>query len=79
MRSEVVHALGNLVLFTRQKNSTDQNYDFQTKNAKYFTSKGKGSPFVLTSQVILEPEWTPAVVQRRQAEVLDRLKALWRL
>ncbi len=78
-RAEVVHTLGNLVLLTRRKNSSAQNFDFTTKKAKYFTSKGKGSAFMLTSQVILESEWTPAVVQRRQEDLLGKLKVLWRL
>jgi hypothetical protein len=29
--------------------------------------------------VVNEKEWTPDVVQRRQAELLDKLKAVWRL
>jgi hypothetical protein len=78
-RESIVHTLGNLVLLTHRKNSSAQNYDFTTKKTKYFTGRGKGSAFMLTSQVILEPEWTPAVVQRRQADLHGKLKTLWKL
>jgi hypothetical protein len=46
--------------------------------ARYFT-KGGVSPFTITTQVVKEKEWTPAVVQRRQAELLEKLKGVWRL
>jgi hypothetical protein len=78
-REAVVHTLGNLVLLTHRKNSSAQNYDFKTKKTKYFTSRGKGTSFMLTTQVVLEPEWTPQVVQRRQTDLLAKLKLLWRL
>lgn len=74
-----MHTLGNLVLLTHRKNSSAQNYDFTTKKKKYFTGRGKGSAFMLTSQVILEPEWTPEVIQRRQADLLEKLRTLWKL
>jgi hypothetical protein len=35
--------------------------------------------FALTAQILREEEWTPAVVERRQSELLGRLKQLWRL
>lgn len=79
LRETVVHTLGNLVLLTHRKNSSAQNYDFKTKKTKYFTSRGKGTSFMLTSQVVLEPEWTPQVVQRRQTDLLAKLKQHWRL
>jgi len=77
-RWEVVNRLGNLALLTRKKNSSARNFDFDKKKTSYFT-KGGVSPFAITTQVVREPEWTPAVVQRRQAELLDKLKAVWRL
>lgn len=78
-RTAFVHRLGNLVLLSRRKNTAASNYDFDEKKAKYFTGKGGVSPFALTTQVLREPVWTPAVIERRQRELLGRLADLWRL
>jgi hypothetical protein len=78
VRENVVHRLGNLALLTRKKNSSARNFDFDKKKTSYFT-KGGVSPFQITTQVISHQEWTPAVVQQRQTELLDKLKAVWRL
>lgn len=64
---------------SHRKNSSAQNYDFDKKKGKYFLGKGKVSPFALTTQVLHEKAWTPDVVERRQKELLARLKSLWRL
>ncbi|MDE2786366.1 MAG: hypothetical protein OXL37_06845 [Chloroflexota bacterium] len=48
------------------------------KAAEYF-QRGGVAPFALTTQVINEKEWTPAVLERRQKELIDKLKAEWRL
>jgi hypothetical protein len=37
------------------------------------------TPFVLTNTVLLQTKWTPQVVERRQQEMVDHLKRLWRL
>ena len=78
-REKYVHRLGNLVLLSRRKNSEAQNYDFKKKKDKYFTSKIGISAFALTTQVLLEDEWTPAVIERRQQNLLGVLKEVWRL
>jgi hypothetical protein len=78
-REALVHKLGNLVLLSHRKNSAAQNYDFDKKKTKYFASRGKVSAFALTSQVLHEPRWTPDVIERRQADLLSRLRTLWRL
>lgn len=78
-RAAWVHRLGNLVLLSRRKNSSAHNFDFEKKKTKYFTKNGKGSPFVLTSQVLSEKSWTPDVVQRRQTALVGHLQKLWRL
>lgn len=73
------HRLGNLLLLNRTKNSEAQNYDFGVKKSKYFTS-GKGAAvFALTTQVLSCDEWTPALVERRQGELVGRLIAEWKL
>lgn len=77
-QARLVHRLGNLVLLSRRKNSAASNYDFEKKKRQYFTKSGS-SPFVLTTQVLREREWTPAVVEQRQRELHQRLIELWRL
>jgi len=77
-RVNYVHQMGNLVLLTRKKNSEAQNYEFKKKRDVYF-KKGNISPFALTSQVTNEDEWTPAVIERRQRQLIDKLVNIWRL
>ncbi len=78
LRAGTVHRLGNLALLTRKKNSSARNFEFDKKKTSYFT-KGGVSPFALTTQVVKEKEWTPAIVELRQGELLDKLKGVWRL
>jgi uncharacterized protein with ParB-like and HNH nuclease domain len=78
-RERYVHCLGNLVLLSRRKNSEAKNYDFQKKKEKYFTTKAGVSPFALTTQVLQENEWTSAVIERRQQNLIGVLKQVWRL
>jgi hypothetical protein len=77
-RAAVVHTLGNLALLTRKKNSAASNYEFDKKKEAYF-AKGGISPFVLTTQVLRNSEWTPEVVAARQVELLTALETHWRL
>jgi hypothetical protein len=67
------------VLLSRKKNSEAQNYDFETKKAKYFTSEKGVTSFALTSQVLAQSEWTPALLQSRQHSLLEKLRDLWSL
>jgi hypothetical protein len=73
-----LHKLGNLVLLSRNKNSSAGNYGFQEKKDRYFTRNGTSS-FALTTQVIGEAEWTPEVVERRQKVLLRHLLDIWEL
>ena len=73
-----VHRLGNLALLTRKKNSAASNFDFDKKKQSYF-AQGGVSPFVLTTQVLSESEWTPAIVASRQEQLLALLEQHWRL
>ena len=78
-RAQCTHRIGNLALLSRKKNAQAQNYDFDKKKESYFaTSKGV-SPFALTTQVLQKTEWTPAIINQRQKELLQKLKTLWRL
>lgn len=73
-----VHRLGNLALLTRRKNSSASNYDFDEKKRAYFSRNGI-SPFVMTTQVLGRIEWTPAVLEGRQAQLISVLEKHWRL
>jgi hypothetical protein len=73
-----VHRLGNLALLTRKKNSSASNYEFARKKTAYFANNGV-SPFPITTQVLRHDQWTPEIVTRRHAELLDRLSTHWRL
>ena len=73
------HRLGNLLLLNRRANSRAQNYDFDVKKEKYFTSGQGVAVFALTTQVLAEAVWTPEVIERRQVELVDLLAEEWRL
>jgi hypothetical protein len=79
MRQSYTHRIGNLLLLPRRKNSEAQNYEFDVKKQKYFSSAKGVSSFALTSQVLKERDWAPAVVDTRQNLLLGILKSLWRL
>lgn len=74
-----VHRLANLALLSRKKNSEAQNFDFETKKEKYFTSDKGVVPFVLTTQVLGHSDWTPELLKKRQADLLEKLRELWSL
>jgi hypothetical protein len=78
-REKWVHRLANLVLLPRKKNSEAQNYDFETKKEKYFMSDKGVSTFALTSQVLNQSEWTPALLESRQNNLIEKLRDLWSL
>jgi hypothetical protein len=73
------HRLGNLLLLNRTKNAEAQNYDFEKKKEKYFSSKNGVSKFALTTQVLYTPVWTPEVVRRRHQDLLGVLVREWGL
>jgi hypothetical protein len=66
--------LASLLIFPY---SQAQNFEFDVKKTKYFSAKGGVSSFPLTTQVLQETDWTPAVVERRQAALLALLEATW--
>lgn len=78
-REHWVHRLANLALLTRRKNSEASNYEFNAKKERYFSTKTGVSPFVLTTQVLGESEWTPALLEQRQAALVSVLSRLWNL
>lgn len=73
-----VHTLANLVLLNSRKNSAAQNYDFDKKKTKYFTS-GDTCAFTLTNEVRSYPRWTLEELEARRVELLQRFAKAWRL
>lgn len=78
-RLQWTHRLGNLVLLNRAKNSEAQNYDFAKKKANYFTGANGSAVFALTTQVLTQDEWTPAVIEARHENLLAVLHKEWEL
>lgn len=79
IRDGYVHRLGNLVLLSQGKNMKAENFDFEDKKQKYFTTNKGISPFVLTTQVLSYREWTPAIIEQRQNQLIETLRQMWRL
>ena len=77
-RNRWTHRLANLVLLSRRKNSRASNYEFERKKSEYFQRRGTTN-FALTTMVVDQFEWTPAVLECRQQELIGALKNLWRL
>lgn len=77
IRNDWTHKLANLMLLTLRKNTQAGNWDFPTKKDRYFSESGGISPFVITTQVLSETAWTPAVLKNRQKALLAKLFATW--
>jgi hypothetical protein len=62
-----------------RRNAKAQNFDFGKKKTAYFSGYHGVSSYVLTTQVLHTPEWTPTVLEKRQADLLNVMKDGWRL
>lgn len=78
LRRQWTDRLGNLTLLSEDKNVAAANFPFEKKKREYF-AKGGVTRFVLTSQILLEPEWTAEVVARRHKMMFDTACRLWDL
>ncbi len=76
-KEKYLHCLGNLILLSRQKNSSASNYDFESKKKKYFNNPV--TTLALAVQVLKELEWTPEIVEARQKYLFEELKRIWQL
>jgi hypothetical protein len=79
VREQWLHRLANLVPLNRKRNSAAQNYDFDTKKQAYFAGRQGVSSYVLTTQVLNTPKWTPEVVSTRQEMLIGVLTEKWEL
>ncbi|MCS6260454.1 DUF262 domain-containing protein [Shewanella baltica] len=78
-RETWTHRLANLVPLTQRRNSQASNFDFDRKKTAYFGGKNGVSSYVLTTQVLKEPTWTPNVLNHRQIELVEICKQHWNL
>ena len=78
-QSRWLHRLANLVPLNQRRNSQAQNHDFERKKKAYFGGKQGVSSYVLTTQVLNTPSWTPAVVEQRQRDLMNVLCKSWDL
>ena len=78
VHSHWLHRAANLVLLARRKNSSASNWDFERKKEVYFR-RDDACPFLLTRQVLDKKEWTPAVLEERQTDVLRSLAKSWEI
>lgn len=79
VRKVWTHKLANLVPLNKRRNSKAQNYDFEKKKKAYFAGSKAVSSYVLTTQVLNEPQWTPDVILKRQDALLNVFKENWGL
>ena len=63
--------LANLVLLSRIKNAELSNREFDDKKHKYFESSVSIFPNVV--RVMQQSDWTPAVLEERQTQLVDML------
>ncbi len=78
-RARWTNRLGNLLLLNRRKNAQANNRDFAVKKARYFATTSGSAVFALTTQVLAQDDWTPAVIEQRQAELVGVLSKEWEL
>jgi hypothetical protein len=76
-RTDWTHRIGNLLLLTQRKNSQAGRLELDEKKRTYFQTKGGVSDFPLTTRVLVESSWTPAVVERRQRELMALISRHW--
>ena len=72
-REEWTHKIGNLVLISRRKNSSQGRKDYEDKKTKYFKNNielFRNSLRVFSTYA----EWTPSEIIKNQQEVLEKIK-----
>lgn len=68
--------IGNLVLISRRKNSSAQNYDFKTKKEMYFL-RGGSTPFKITEEIKDLETWDMEALKKRQERLVNELLNLY--
>lgn len=78
-RVGLTHKLGNLLLLNHRKNSQANNFEFDVKKRRYFTTSTGSAVFALTTQVIQYDAWTPEIIRERQSALTTMLAEEWEL
>ena len=76
-RKEWTDRLGNLVLISTKKNTSQGNSDYGLKKTKYFAKKITTCPNSL--RVLNNAKWTPAELMANHAEVLLKIRQHYRI
>jgi hypothetical protein len=71
-RIEWTNRLGNLVLISRRKNSSQGNKDYDEKKIKYF--KNNVELFSNSVRIYQYQNWTFAELQKNHIEVIEKIK-----
>jgi hypothetical protein len=71
-RKKWTHRLGNLVLISRRKNTSQGRLDFAEKKKKYFKNNIESFPQSL--KIMQKPTWLPADVKNNHLELIKLLK-----
>lgn len=71
-REEWTHRLGNLVLITTKKNTSQGRLDFADKKTRYFEKRISTCPNSL--RVLKNDQWTLVELKRNHSEVLGKLR-----
>jgi uncharacterized protein DUF262/uncharacterized protein DUF1524 len=79
VRKQYEYRLGNLALLPEGFNRKAANADFAQKRVVYASATHAYPVLALAGQARDANDWTPATVDRRQHELLARLRSLWRL
>lgn len=64
--------LANLILLSHKKNSSASNFDFEEKKERYL--KNRITDLGRSQKVLGYNNWTPEVLERRQAQIIELLK-----
>lgn len=70
-REDWTHRMGNLVLITTRKNSSQGNLDYLEKKARYFQKRITTCPNSL--RVLQNTQWTPVELENNHTSVLSKL------
>ena len=76
-RNEWTDRLGNLVLISKKKNSSQGRSDYTEKKSKYFIKNISTCPNSL--RILQKDQWTPLELQANHLEVFTRLRDYYRI
>jgi len=76
-RKELTNRIGNLVLITTKKNTSQGNADYDVKRTKYFAKKINTCPNSL--RVLQTQSWTPSDLLKNQRIVIDKVRQYYRI